>query len=273
MKKIILVFDGSNFSEGALDFARQLNMLKPILLTGVFLPQAELSYFWSYAGASTVPLVPLVEGSESDLVQKNIEHFERLCRTYGIEYKVHKDYFDLVLPAMKKESRYADLMILGSETFYETVEASTPNVNLREALHDVSCPVLLVPEKFDFPTSTILAYDGSEDAVYAIKQFAYLFPELANRKTLLVYANDNDTGNIPDMNEIQELVSRHFPNITLFNLNLDHKKYFSKWILEKGSSLLVSGSYGRSGISQLFKRSFVKDVISEHRLPVFIAHK
>ena len=273
MKKILLVFDGCNFSEGAFEFAHQLNELKPILLTGVFLPQAELSYFWSYAGASPVPLVPLVEGSDSELVLKNIEHFEKLCRSYGIDYKVHKDYFDLVLPALKKESRYADLLILGSESFYETVEAGAPNVNLREALHDVSCPVLLVPEKFDFPKSTILAYDGSEDAVYAIKQFAYLFPELVNRKTLLVYANDKEESNIPDYTEMQELATRHFTNITLFKLNLDHKKYFSSWILEKGSSLLVSGSYGRSGISQLFKKSFVRDVISEHRLPVFIAHR
>jgi nucleotide-binding universal stress UspA family protein len=42
---------------------------------------------------------------------------------------------------------------------------------------------------------------------------------------------------------------------------------------KKRSALLVSGSYGRSGLSQLFKKSFVNEIIAEHRLPVFIAHK
>jgi hypothetical protein len=36
MKKVILACDGSHFSEGAFEFARRLNELRPILLTGVF---------------------------------------------------------------------------------------------------------------------------------------------------------------------------------------------------------------------------------------------
>ena len=48
MKTIILAFDGVHFSEGAFEFARRLNESQPVLLTGVFLPQAELSNLWSY---------------------------------------------------------------------------------------------------------------------------------------------------------------------------------------------------------------------------------
>ena len=150
---------------------------------------------------------------------------------------------------------------------------NSPNDYLRDALHDVACPVLLVPEKFDFPESIILAYDGSEDAVYAIKQFAYLFPELNNRQTLLVYANDDAEEDFPDKIQMQELAARHFSNLTLFKLDVNPKKHFSTWVLEKKSAMLVSGSYGRSGLSQLFKNSFIKDIIASHRLPVFIAHK
>ena len=45
MKKIILAFEGTHFSEGAFEFARKLNELRPILLTGVFLPQTEVRKF------------------------------------------------------------------------------------------------------------------------------------------------------------------------------------------------------------------------------------
>jgi len=273
MKKIILAFDGTNFSEGAFEFARRLNVLNPILLTGIFLPQAALSSLWSYADVGGGPLVPLVEPVNATLINKNIAHFEELCRHHGIEYRVHKDFFDMVLPQLKKESRFADLLILGSEVFYENFGSHLPNQYLEDAIHDVKCAVLLVPEKYDFPESILLAYDGSEESVYAIKQFSYLFPELCNKEALLVYANENIEEDFPDKVQIEELVARRFSKLTLTKLTVNPSKHFSGWVSEKKSAILVSGSYGRSGISQLFKKSFVKEVISDHRVPVFIAHK
>jgi hypothetical protein len=274
LKNIILAFDRTHFSEGAFEFARRLNELQPILLTGVFLPQAELANLWSYAdGVGVGPFVPMIESNESELVLQNIARFEKLCKGNGIDYRIHKDFYDFVIPELKKESRYTDMMILGSEVFYENMGTAAPNDYLRDALHDVACPVLLVPEKFNFPESIILAYDGSDESVYAIKQFAYLFPELTNKEVLLVYANDDAEEDFPDKIQIEELAVRHFTNLTLFKLDINPKKYFSTWIMEKKSAMLVSGSYGRSGISQLFKKSFIKNVIADHRLPVFIAHK
>lgn len=275
MKKIILAFDGTHFSEGAFEFTRRLNELQPILLTGVFLPQTQLANLWSYADGAGIgsSFIPMLEDSESELVQKNIAHFEKLCQGNGIDYRIHKDFFDFAIPELKKESRYADLLVLGSEMFYENIGTGSPSDYMRDALHDLKCPVLVVPEKFDFPESIILAYDGSDESVYAIKQFAYLLPELTNRKSLLVYANTDAEEDFPDKILVEELAARHFSNLELFKLDAKPKKYFSTWISEKKSAMLVSGSYGRSGLSQLFKKSFVKDVIADHRLPVFIAHK
>ena len=273
MKKIILAFDGIHFSEGAFEFARRLNESKPVLLTGVFLPQAELTNLWSYADGVGTPYIPLIEQSDTDQIQKNIDHFERLCHGNGIDFRVHKDLYDLALPQLKRESRFADLMILGSEIFYSNIGIHSVNDYLEDALHEMSCPVLLVPEKFDFPETIILAYDGTEESVYAIKQFAYLFPELTAMQSLLVYANEDPEEDFPDKIQIEELAARHFSNLTLFKLDINPKKYFSSWIVQKKSALLVSGSYGRSGISLLFKKSFIKDISVDHRLPVFVAHK
>ena len=274
MKKILLAFDGDHFSEGAFEFARRLNELQPVLLIGVFLPQAESSDLWSYSvGVGTPTLIPQLETSESKLVQRYITRFEKLCRGNGIDYRVHKNFYEFALPELIKESRYADLLILGSEVFYENMGTNEPNDYLRDVLHDVKCPVLLVPEKFDFPESIILAYDNSEGAMYAIKQFAYLFPELTNLETLLVYANIDEGKDFPDKIQMEELAARHFSNLTLFKLEINPKKFFSTWIMEKKSAMLVSGSYGRSGISQFFNKSFIKEVIADHGLPVFIAHK
>ena len=274
MKKILLAFDGAHFSKGAFEFARRLNELQPVLLTGVFLPQAEPAALWSYADGMGKPhLLAPFESSESELIQRNITRFEKLCRSNDIDYRVHKDFYDFALPELKRESRYADLLIIGSEKFYENMGNSEPNDYLRDTLHEVKCPVILVPESFDFPESIILAYDNSEVSMYAIKQFAYLFPELTSRETLLVYANMDEEEDFPDKIQMQELAARHFSNLTLMKLDVNPKKFFSTWIMEKKSAMLVSGSYGRSGLSQFFNKSFVKNVIADHQLPVFIAHK
>jgi hypothetical protein len=272
MKKILLAFDGSHFSEGAFEFASRINEQQNILLTGVFLPLVDASSLWSYSGGTDRGLIPLLEADQSEEVIKNIERFKTLCQKKNIEYRVHTDYLGFALPELKRESRFADLVILGSESFYQSFNNGEPSDYLKDALHDAECPVLVIPEKFDFPDNNILTYDGSDSSVYAIKQFAYLFPELSVNKTTLIYLNESDKP-IPDESNVEELVSRHYSNLTIFKLELPSSKYFSTWVSEKKNAILVSGSFGRSFMSQMFKRSFVSGAIRDHKLPIFIAHR
>lgn len=275
MKKILLAFDGANFSEGAFEFAKKLNQLAPIMIAGVFLPQTNIANLWSYADTVGIGVsnIPLIENEESDIVESNMQKFKQLCSSNNIKCVVHKDFFNLALPELKRESSFADLMIIGSEVFYKDWGVDNLNVYLKDLLHDVNCPVLIVPEKFDFPENNILAYDGSDESLFAIKQFTYLFPEFNDNNTLLVYASDNSSEEFPDKVQVQEYLSAHYKKSSVFKLDTDPKKYFATWIMDRKSTLLVSGSYGRSGISQMFKKSFVNDVIAIHKLPVFVAHK
>jgi hypothetical protein len=186
---------------------------------------------------------------------------------------VHKDFLGFALPELKKETRFADLVILGSESFYENLGTGKTNVYLNDALHGPECPVVIVPEQFEFPQSNILAYDGSESSVFAIKLFSYIFPEFAKYKTLLVYSDEDEERELPHIQNIEELVARHFPELSLMKLEVNPKKNFSTWIAEKKDAILVSGAFGRSTLSQLFKKSFVSGVIKDHKLPVFTTHR
>lgn len=274
MKKVLLTFDGVHFSEGGFQFAKYMNECEPILLTGVFLPQVDYAGLWSYATASVGPFIsPIVEGEDAEAMEANIERFKMLCLKHNIDCRVHTGFFDFAIPELRKETRFADLAIIGSEIFYRNLGTRDPNEYLKEALHVAECPILLVPEKFDLPQSNILAYDGSRSSVFAIRQFAYLFPQLAKNSTLLLTANTEEQGTLPDETYIAELAGRHFPNLSMFRLELDPGKYFATWISEKKNAILVSGAFTRSSFSQLFRKSFVSDVIREHKLPVFIAHR
>jgi nucleotide-binding universal stress UspA family protein len=275
MKKILLAFDGSHYSEGALEFAKRLNQKNPIFLAGIFLPQIDYSALWSYSGGSKLGslFIPLVEDEDSIAVQANITRFESFCHENNIECQTHTDFFDFALPELKKESRFADLLILSSEKFFEQASAGVPNEYLKETLFGVECPVIVVPEKFDFPTNNILAYDGKESSVYAIKQFTYLFPELSSNETILIYANEKDGGDLPHHENIKELISHHFQKFSLYYLEANPGKHFPTWLKDQHASILVTGAFGGSGLSRLFHKSFTADVIRDHRLPVFIAHK
>jgi len=274
MKKILLAFNGSHFSNAAVEFAQKLNEKNRILLTGAFLPQVDYTNLLSFwGGGSAGPLyVPLLEDENSDSVKENIKRFEDYCVKNGIEYRVHKDFTDFALPELKKESRFADLLIISGETFYNNPAKDGPDEYLKEALHDVECAVIVVPEKFDFPKTTILSYDGSASSVYAIRQFAYLFPELTSNETILIYVTEKEGTELPDEANIEELVARHFSDLVLSRVQANPQKYFSEWVNKKNNSLLVTGSFGRSGFSRMFRKSFVSEIIKEHKLPVFITH-
>lgn len=274
MRKIVIAFDGSQYSEGAMKFARSLNENDRITLTGLFLPQISFAHLWSYADAMTgTSFIPLVEEDDGELINKNISRFNGFCQQYGIRHSVKKELFDFAMPELRKETRYADLVILGSETFYHNVGKESPSEYLKDTLHYAECPVVVVPESFGFPEQNILAYDGSESSVFAIKQFIYLFPEFSENPTLLVSTNASATEFLEQKSQIRDLVSAHFNKLSFLNLDIDPKKNFSTWMAEKRGSILVSGAFSRSLISQIFKQSFVEDVLREHKIPVFISHR
>ncbi len=273
MKKILIAFDDSHFSEGAFEFARRLNEQAPILLTAVFLPHVDFTSALAYAQGGASLYVPLIEGYDAAEIAVQAKIFEEACTQHHIEFRVHKDHNNFAMEELKKETRFADLLLLGSEKFYNNLGIDHPNEYLRMALHEAECPVILAPEDFHFPASNVLSYDGSEHAAFAIKSFADLFPELCANKTILVHATSRSNAEIPDIAYIQELAGRHFSDLTIDILHADPKKYFETWLMNVKDPILVCGSFARSGFSQAFKKSFVNEVICDHRIPVFIAHR
>ncbi len=148
-----------------------------------------------------------------------------------------------------------------------------PNEYLRMTLQEAECPVIVVPEDFSFPDRIVLAYDGSEDSVYAIRQFVLLFPELVKMPATLVYTTTKEHSGLPEKDYILELCARHFPDLTVKLLESTTRKQFGEWLNERPSSLLVCGAFGRTDLSMMFRRSFAAGAIIDHQFPLFIAHR
>ena len=88
-----------------------------------------------------------------------------------------------------------------------------------------------------------------------------------------MHANDGKHNDFPEKERVIELVTQHYKNLTLYQELADSKEYFKTWVNSQKGSILVSGSFSRSAISEFFNKSFVIDILKDHKLPVFIAHK
>ncbi len=274
MKKIVILFDGQNFSRAAFDFAARLNEQNPVLLAGVFLPSVDYTKMVYYLGGIDGAMLNAEMEIEADekAMEANIAVFKELCVANNIEHRVHATIKGTILEGITHETRYADLVILSSDLFYRNLGDRGRNRQLEKTIHLAECPVVVLPEQYTFPESIILAFNGSESSMFAIKQFAYLFPELSGLRTMVVYAT-RKTADMPDFDYIKEYAARHYPDLTFFKLAVDPDEYFNTWITDVKASMLVAGAFGRSVLSESFFHSFTEDIISTHKLPVFIAHK
>lgn len=271
MRKIIIAFDGTHNALGAFELARRLNEDERIMLVGVFIPEIDFSEpTFELEGEGVYR--PFNVSVEEDKIDNNIRIFERNCRKNGIEYSINRFILPDPIRTLQKECRFADLLILGIQKFYEHLRLQEPNEYIRDILHATECPVVVAPEKFDYPEHIVLAYDGSRSAVYAIKMFSYLFPELSKSATTLVYASNKKQSDMPDRNYITELVSRHFSNLSVLLLEVKKVDDLHSWLQDIPKPMLVTGAFGRSGLSNIFKKSFCTNYISDYRYPVFIAH-
>ncbi|MBS1513365.1 MAG: hypothetical protein JST86_21185 [Bacteroidetes bacterium] len=276
MKKIIIALDGEHFPKGAFEFAKYINTQSEILLAGIFLMPVDYSKLLAYtSGVQGAAIMPewLMKNDDEAVVSRNISLFEQACVAEGMHYRVHRDADMMALSSLVEETRYADLLLVSSELFYKNVEQRQPNYYLEELLKRTECPVMLVPESYTTPSQVILTYDGGESALFAIKHFAYLFPELTSTETLLLTINEEILQELPEYGMLTELLAQHYPNLQLQQLEVEHKKMVTECLAEQPESFIVMGAFSRSMLSALFRKSFAKEIIRDIKMPIFISHK
>ena len=274
MRKVILALDGEHFPKGAFEFASAMHREEAILLVGVFLSPVDLSKIVAYTGLEAVPLMPsLADSDYSEQVQKNITLFQERCVSEGLEFRVHNDAENLPLASLVKETRFADLVLISRESFFSNISKNQPNEYMQEFLKKTDCPVLIVPDMPDTPERIVLLYDGDASSLFAIKQFAYLFPEKCKLPTTLVETTMSPDDRLEDQELVAELAARHFSDLTLQEVALHDRREAAAFLSGQEKSWLVTGAYGRSLFSNLFRKSFADELIQRLALPLFIAHK
>ena len=271
MKQVLIVGAGHHSPTGPISFLHWMQGQAPVHAKGLFFrPMDYATLATDTRGASTIPVMEL-EDNEIEVIAVHKALFSRQCGQYHIPYSLHDNDREWNKDLLQKESRFADLILISGECFY--AETGNNSQYLREVLYAAECPVLLVPENFTTVQRMFMAYDGSRDSLYALKQFYYLFPASTDLPTEILYVNEGAGDTIPDLDRLKQFTRAKFDCISFSRLHFNARNYLATWISEKKNALLVSGSFGRSPVSYIGNRSFSEDVIHGHQLPVFIAHR
>lgn len=281
MKKILVAFDGSRYSESALNYAIKLNPSGDNLIVGLFIE--DLSYAYMFTNFAVDPMgheltsaystyIEEVRSREEAVLAKNRQAFIDRCEEAGVRYTTHTEEGE-TSQRLIEESVFADLLVTGYQVYFSNLGEANDQKVLKDILAEAHCPVLVVPEEDQKLEEVIFTYDGGRESVYAIKQFTNLLARAISAKSyeLLSFQNNKDAG-LPYESLIREYLHQHYPEVTYHIEEGNPKEALPNYIAGRPHSLIVMGSFGRNALSRLFSTSKAQGLLANKSIPVFIAH-
>ena len=165
MEKILLAIDAVHPDVGGLEFACYLAKLTKSRVSGVFMenlvadqkPVFRNMYEGSYLNWEIDKDSPEYI-SKMALIEKNINLFKEKCIKEEARHEVLRNQG---VPAKEliAESRFADLIVLDTETSFKDRPEEGPTAFVNEVLHDAECPVVIAPESFEGIDEIVFAYN------------------------------------------------------------------------------------------------------------------
>ena len=274
MNKILLAMDGYNQNTYAIDFACYLAKLTHSRLTGVFLEGDA-----DDRGGQTIwveaphAVRALREGViVEDPVSRHVHQFRESCLVRGVTAKVHRDR-GVPVGEILLESRFSDLIVVDPETSFRKVEPAFPGRFIRDVLLAAECPVVVSPYQFESLDEVIFAYNGTSSSVFAMKQFAYLFPEFKSKRAIVVDVRKGEETAIEEQYKMKEWLLAHYQEVDFVLLKGDPSDELFGYLLERKNAIVVLGAYGRGILSRFLKPSHASLLLRTLNLPIFIAHR
>jgi hypothetical protein len=277
MEKILLALDPHNLSMNAIDFACYMSRLTRSKLTGVFLENLE----YEERTAMHMHGEPNLESrigidsrgnqQKEQLTDINIPFFKEACCTRGVSPLIHRDR-GIPVSETIEESRYADFIIVDPETSFSKTNEATPGKFVNDLLLDSECPVIISPYSFEDIEEIIFTFNGSKSSLFAIKQFTYLFPELNQKKVIVVSVVKEGQSTIEDQFKMKEWLKDHYQEVQYVLLKGDPSDQLFGFLIEKKNSIVVMGAFGRGLLSRFIKPSHARLIMKTVNLPIFISH-
>lgn len=277
MKKILVVLNGGN-TENTILFACYMTGFTKARLVGVFpnvLPYAEEPVLKQLHGMAYVESIVESDLSLDESYKREMEQqqllFEETCKRKGIPFQVLK-HKHATAQELVAESRLVDMIIIDSmpDATYQKEEDRNKLTGL--LLTDAECPVVIAPETFEPIEEIVICYDGSASAAFAMKQLAYLLPQMEYVKATALRIGKVDEQTVAENRRLREWLNGNYRYTDLVTIDGTPDKELFNFLLKKSKTMVVMGAYGRNMISRFFRQSKADVLIDSLPCPVFITH-
>lgn len=279
MENILLAIDATNLDSSALNFACYLAKLSGSSITGVFLenlvenekPVLVRMHGTRYLDWEIDEMSPEVK-EKRKIMESNISLFKETCGLKGVSYSIHLLEGNPVTE-MVAESRFADVIIVDAATSFKDEFEGVPTRFVKKLLKEGECPVIIAPEDFDKVEEIIFTYDGSRSAVFAMKQFTYLFPQLNDKKVTVFHVNENDEWDEEQKKMVGDWLKNHYSTVGFETPTGSASYELLSYLFLRKNIFIVMGAYGRSAVSRFFSHSHADMLLKTISQPIFISHQ
>lgn len=274
MENILFATNATGFNRQSLDFACYVGDITGSKIRGIFLEDLpeKATEPEEHIPADITAIAPAMKKKDKEILAlRNINLFRQHCADRKLCAGVHRDH-GAASSELIKESRFADLLILDIGLCYNNTGEMSDHF-LKHVLHDIACPVLICPDEMYHVKQLVFAYDGTDSAIRAIKEFSHLLPYFSNTPLIVITVNDNENGCLKDGYLLNELLSTHYSHITYETVVGKPADELFVFLLRQPDTMTIMGAFGRTFFSQFFKRSTAELILKTLPQATFIAHQ
>ena len=268
MKKILVVFNGTNYPSHVPEFALLLAdggyaLLQPVFIQPVHVSEGQYLFPNDLSLSQSSYTKEDEESADLHALEANRRLFTDSCQSKNVDcFSDTKNWVSS--EELIEHSKFADFVVSDTKEALE-------DYSFKQFLASAHCPVFLIHRNFEKPDRVILAYDETPSSIYALKLYSYLFPQWHLLNSALLSINPK----LQTENEqhLKQWLSLHFNNLSIHLLKGDLKKELLEFVGEEASqSLIVMGAFGRKGLAALFHNSLSNTLLEETNASLFIAH-
>jgi hypothetical protein len=270
MKNILIVSNEFGFSQNVMRFGIEVARTDGSLLHSIFMrplhQEEELSYMFpnDYRLSGVDINEDTLKQEDQRLIEMNTQYFKDECAAAGIPFEIDVQQ-QTTLKEFIEKSYFSDLIILDAD-------ANLGPYQLKDLLTDAHCPVCLIPSRAQAVEQVVLCYDGSDNSIYAMKQYSYLFPQWRTKPTTLLTINSNRVAGEGET-YLTAWLKQHFPAAKRELLAGNPQKELVHYVsgMPQGT-LVVLGAYSRGAISRLVHQSTADTLLQQTGATLFVAH-
>ena len=275
-KTILVHVDDTAGSAQRVDIAARLAIQNDAHLVGAAVTGLSAYFFPS---AALDPAMPAIVFPIDDLraqADRALDQFDRQADQAGVATFERRRIDDEAGSGISLHARYCDLVVLGqtdTDAFLPRIRSDFPEYVV---LHSAR-PVLVVPTvgiAGPLGQRVTVAWNGSSNAVRAITSAISLLRR-ANEVELVVF-NAGQSGALHGDDpgaDIAGYLARYGVRVTVTAANTsDEGEALLSFAADKGSDLIVMGSYGHSQFSETLLGGVSRTVLRSSPIPLWLAH-